>query len=268
MTLAQRVSWGAMGAIGLAHGACLYGTLRRNSGWFGPLVCGFPAEGNEVWLTIDDGPEARDTPWMLDVLAEHGALATFFFVGRKAERERALVWRARREGHGIGNHTYSHPAGSWWTLPPGMVKREMVRGADAIEAAAGLRPTLFRSPVGMTNPFVHRVLEREGAALVGWSASGLDGLGDRGAIVVERIMNRLRPGGIAVLHEGGRAGRVGTLRLLLEELKGRGMQCVIPDVSFERIIGGGEAAGEAASARSEGVNATGIAKNLGGIISE
>ncbi len=225
---------GALGAVGLAHGLCLYGTLRRNSGWFGPLVRDFPPVGDEVWLTIDDGPERRDTPGMLDELAEHGARATFFFVGQKAERARDLVWRTRRDGHGIGNHTYSHPAKSWWTLPPGAVEREIVRGADAIEAAAGVRPVLFRSPVGMTGLSVHPVLRREGATLVGWSASGVDGTGDRGEVVVRRVMKRLRPGGIAVLHEGGGPGRVGTLRMLLEELKKRGMRCVVPEVKFEQ----------------------------------
>ncbi len=223
-----------LGVFGVAHGAVLYGSLRRNSGWFGPLVRGFETAGKEVWLTIDDGPEPRDTPGMLDVLAEHGARATFFFVGRKAERERDLVWRARREGHGIGNHTYSHPAGAFWTLPPGMMAREIRRGADALEAASGVRPTLFRSPVGMTNPFVHPVLRREGAALVGWSVSGVDGLGDRGEVVVRRIVAGLRPGGIAVLHEGGAPGRVETLRMLLEELGRLGWRCVVPEIG--RVI--------------------------------
>ncbi len=227
----RRIIWGGVAAFGVLHGSVLYGTLRRNSGWFGPLVGGFRPEGNEVWLTIDDGPEARDTPAMLDLLGEHGARATFFFIGRKVERERGLVWRTWREGHGIGNHTYSHPAASWWTLPPGMIEREIRRGADAIEAAAGVRPVTFRSPVGMTNPFVHRVLKREGEALVGWTASGWDGLGDRGEVVVRRITDRLKPGGIAVLHEGGGPGRVETLRLLLEELRRRGLRCVVPKMN-------------------------------------
>lgn len=218
----------------VAHWVTLYGTLRRNSGWFGPLVTGFQPAGDEVWLTIDDGPTSRDTPGILAVLAAHGAKATFFFVGREVERDRELAMRVVRAGHEIGNHTYSHPAGAFWTLPPWKMDREIRLGADAIEVATGVRPRLFRSPVGMTNPFVHPVLEREGATLVGWSASGVDGLRDRGEVVVRRVTRALRPGGIIVLHEGGAPGRVETLDLLLRELKARGLRCVIPDaMKFE-----------------------------------
>ncbi len=217
------------GVFGAAHWAMLYGTLRRNSGWFGPLVTGFKPAGDEVWLTIDDGPTPRDTPGILAVLATHGVRATFFFVGRRVELNRELAMRVARAGHGIGNHTYSHPAGSFWTLPPRTMEREIRWGADAIEVATGVRPQLFRSPVGMTNPFVHPALEKEGSALVGWSASGVDGLRDRGEVVVRRVMRALKPGGIIVLHEGGGDGRVETLDLLLRELKARGLRCVAPD---------------------------------------
>ncbi|MGC1480401.1 MAG: polysaccharide deacetylase family protein [Chthoniobacterales bacterium] len=217
-----------LGSVAVAHWITLYGTLRRNSGWFGPLTTEFGGAADEVWLTIDDGPEPRDTPGMLEVLARHEALATFFMIGRKVDRERELARRVAGAGHGIGNHTYSHPAGAFWTLPPGMMRREIVRGADAIEVATGVRPRLFRSPVGLTNPFVHPVLRSEGAQLVGWSASGFDGLGDRGEVVVSRILNAARPGGILVLHEGGGPGRVETLDLLLTRLKARGLRCVLP----------------------------------------
>lgn len=109
---------------------------------------------------------------------------------------------------------------------------EIERGADAIRVATGLLPGFFRSPVGMTNPFVHPALG--GHRLVGWSASGVDGLGDRGETVVDRIMAKVQPGGILVLHEGGEPGRVETLRLLLERLTEAGFRCVIPDTAALR----------------------------------
>jgi peptidoglycan/xylan/chitin deacetylase (PgdA/CDA1 family) len=209
-----------------AHGLVLYPTLRRNCAWFGPIVTRFETPRREVWLTIDDGPGPRDTPAILDLLAERDAKATFFMIGKKVEAYRELAWRAHCEGHQIGNHTQSHPSAWFWALGAGATRREIERGSDAIFTATGARPSVFRSPVGMTNPFVHSALE--GQRLVGWTAAGLDGLSARGEPVVERIMRSVHPGAILVLHEGGAPGRVETLALLLDGLADAGYACVIP----------------------------------------
>lgn len=209
-----------------AHALVLYPTLRRNCDWFGPIATSFDTPRKEVWLTIDDGPDARDTPAMLDLLAAHSAKATFFVIGKKVDAHRELVWRAHCEGHQIGNHTHSHPSAFFWALGPLATRREIERGRCSILAATGAAPTVFRSPVGMTNPFVHRALGAQ--RLIGWSTSGLDGLSARGEPVVERMMRGVRPGAILVLHEGGAPGRVETLSRLLDRLKESGCSCVVP----------------------------------------
>jgi peptidoglycan/xylan/chitin deacetylase (PgdA/CDA1 family) len=214
-----------------AHALVLYPTLRRNCNWFGPVATRFDTPRKEVWLTIDDGPDARDTPAILDLLAHHDAKAAFFFIGRNVDAHRDLVWRAHHEGHQIGNHTYSHPSGFFWALGPFATRREIERGRAAITAATGAPPVVFRSPVGMTNPFVHRVLGDQ--RLIGWSTSGLDGLSARGEAVVERLMRGVKPGAILVLHEGGAPGRVETLAMLLGRLAEAGYACVIP--AFETL---------------------------------
>ncbi len=210
-----------------AHALVLYPTLRRNCTWFGPIATSFKTARKEVWLTIDDGPNARDTPAILELLSRHQARATFFVIGKNVDAHRDLVWRAHREGHQIGNHTYSHPSAFFWALGPRATRREIEQGSAAISAATGAPPAIFRSPVGMTNPFVHRALGAQ--RLIGWSASGLDGLSGRGGAVVERLMRGVRPGAILVLHEGGAPGRVETLALLLGQLAGAGYACVIPE---------------------------------------
>lgn len=214
----------------LSHALLLVPTLTRNHDGFGPLVTRFRAKGDTVWLTIDDGPDARDTPGILRVLDRYNAKATFFCVGRRVDAMRDLTREIVAAGHQVENHTYSHPQARFWALTPSLMRNEIVRGADAIESATGRRPALFRSPVGMTNPFVHPVLATEGARLVGWSACGFDGTHRRGEPVVRQILKTTRPGRILLIHEGGAdAGRIETLSRLLERLSELGLQCVVPD---------------------------------------
>lgn len=75
-------------------------------------VCGAFADSRRVYLTFDDGPSDRVTPKILDILEDEGVAATFFIVGRSAERRENIVRRAFAEGHSIGVHSYSHEYGS------------------------------------------------------------------------------------------------------------------------------------------------------------
>ena len=62
-----------------------------------------------LYLTFDDGPDPQHTPRMLDLLARHGARATFFVIGENAERHPDLMRRIVAEGHRLGNHSWNHP---------------------------------------------------------------------------------------------------------------------------------------------------------------
>lgn len=94
-------------------------------------------------IAFDDGPCATTGP-ILDILAAHGATATFFVVGEKIAGQEELLERMRDEGHTIGNHTWSHPRLT--ELSDAEVTREIERCSDAIEAVSGTRPRLFRPP--------------------------------------------------------------------------------------------------------------------------
>ena len=116
---AWRYSHGAtLGVTGTIHAAYLYGSLRANSRMFGPVATRFVPAGDEVWLTIDDGPTPEDTPRLLDLLDAAGARATFFVRGDSAEKFPDLIRDIVGRGHGIANHTYSHPQYSFWCAPP------------------------------------------------------------------------------------------------------------------------------------------------------
>lgn len=66
---------------------------------------------NQIYLTFDDGPDSSITPWVLDLLAQYNAKATFFMVGQNAEKNPAILQRMRQEGHALGNHTSHHLSG-------------------------------------------------------------------------------------------------------------------------------------------------------------
>ncbi len=230
--------WAVLGLMAASHAVLLYATLRPNNRIFGPVTTGFtPAHGNEVWLTVDDGPDSQDTPLLLDLLDTHGARATFFVRGDRARAHPPLVAEILRRGHGLGNHTEHHPQATFWCLGPGQLRREIGGCSATLRALTGQEPRLFRAPVGMVNPFVHAVAAACGLRLVGWSARGFDGVTRHAvdpAAVVRSILSTLQPGGIALLHESrrgpaGEAVNVHAMQFLLAELSARGWRAVLPE---------------------------------------
>ncbi len=204
-------------------------TLLRNTSLNGPVAHRFRTRENEVWLTIDDGPDPEQTPQILDLLAAAGARASFFVIGKKVDWNRSLCRRIVAEGHTLENHTYSHPSGLFWAMPCCAIRSEIRRCSHAIRVAAGVDPSWFRSPAGLTNSCVHPAAARAWLRVAGWSVCGLDGLPGRDPRdVVARILRGLKPGAILLLHEGEGRRSVETLKLLLDELAVRGFRCVIP----------------------------------------
>lgn len=214
----------------LAHAAIIVPSLIRNQSTWGPIVRNVQTSSRDVWLTIDDGPCKSTTPAYLEILDRYDAKATFFMIGTRAERMRPIARQVVANEHGAGSHTHHHWSGAWWGLPPALVRSEIERGHDAVQAATGIRSRHFRCPVGMTNPWVHPVLKSNELLSIGWSASGVDGLGAGGSAVVDRIMRKIAPGGIIVLHESeeGATRRIKTLEMLMQRLASEGWRCVLP----------------------------------------
>jgi peptidoglycan-N-acetylglucosamine deacetylase len=190
----------------------------------------FAPAGTEVCLTIDDGPDAADTPRILDLLDRHGARAVFFLIGSRAGRRPDLVAEILRRGHTVGHHTHTHPTVIFWCATAGRVRAELDR-ASAILRQAGAEPRWFRPPVGIKNIFLDRELQRRGLACVGWSLRTNDCGGRDPARIAARALERVRPGDIILMHEGVSvrpAVRVAAIAGILEGLAARGMRCVVP----------------------------------------
>ncbi|MGQ4660955.1 polysaccharide deacetylase family protein [Lysobacter sp. F6437] len=234
------LAWWQLGwAVGLplmlaSHMVFLWGVMKADSAMFSPVLVRLPTRERVVWLTIDDGP-SDDTNTILDLLDTHGATATFFVVGERAQARPATLREIVRRGHGIGNHSQSHPQAWFWALGPGGMRRQVAQAQATLTGIGGVAPRWFRAVVGMANPFVSAPLREHGLARVAWSARGFDAVAAEPEAVVARIERDLGPGAIVLLHEGARHGRnVETIALLLRRLDELGYRTVLPEM-FEEV---------------------------------
>lgn len=220
-------SWGAPLMVA-THLPFWWATLAPGSALFSPVLRRLPTAARVVWLTIDDGP-SDDTRAMLEVLERHGAKATFFLVGARAQARPELVREILERGHDIGNHSHAHPAAWFWALPPGRMRAEIEQAQRTLGRIAGRAPCWFRAVAGHANPFVAPTLRAHGLARVAWSARGYDAVLSDPARTVARIERDLSPGAIVLLHEGAAHGRnVETLERLLQRLDTLGYRTVLP----------------------------------------
>jgi peptidoglycan/xylan/chitin deacetylase (PgdA/CDA1 family) len=223
-----------LGAMFWLHCLLYSFTFIPNGSWYGPIVRRFETTQKEVLLTLDDGPDPDATPRVLALLRDYNAKACFMVIGSKVRRYPELAREILLEGHEIANHTDSHQERWFWAELWWGVKKEMAGCTQAIQSATGIRPRWFRSPVGMTNPFVHPTARRLGMRMLGWSARAMDaGEGTDMEAAANRVLIALQPGAIIVLHpewkrsDGTHPGLV-CLERILRESKALGYRCVLP----------------------------------------
>lgn len=213
----------------LSHAPFVAAALMPRARLYAPVLSRLPTGAQQVWLTIDDGP-SDDTLPILDLLDAHGAKATFFLVGERAAARPDVVAEIARRGHGIGNHSHTHPQAWFWALGPRRMAREVGQAQRTLTQLAGTPPRWFRSVVGMTNPFVAAPLKRHGLARVAWNARGFDAVRDDPVRVANDVERDLAPGAIILMHEGAPHGRsVEMIQALLERLRARGYETVLPE---------------------------------------
>lgn len=212
-----------------SHLLLLWGTLWPQSRLYSPVLSRLPIAEKRVWLTIDDGPSDQ-TMEILDLLDQHAAKATFFLVGERAAARPELVRDIAARGHGIGNHSHTHPSAWFWALGPRRMRGEIARCQAALQAITGTAPRWFRAVVGMANPFTVAPMRDHGLARAAWNARGFDAVVAEPSTVVARIERDLAPGAIVLLHEGARHGRnVEAIALLLRRMQSLGYGTVLPE---------------------------------------
>ncbi|PIM70795.1 hydrolase [Streptomyces sp. JV178] len=178
-----------------------------------------------VALTFDDGP-VTDSQRLLNILKERDVRATFYVVGKNAQKYPATVRNASLAGHQIGNHSWDHA--DLTKLSAAKVKSQFSRADAAIKQATGKKPTTVRAPYGAHNATVRGAA---GRPLVHWSVDTLDWKYRDTARLIKTVKAETRPGDIVLMHDIHRT-TVDAVPGIITALKARGFHFVTVDQLF------------------------------------
>ncbi len=159
-----------------------------------------PLEKNKkITLSFDDGPHPV-TIQILDLLKKYNANATFFCIGKNIEKYPDILKKIVEEGHSVGNHSYSH-SNFFDFYKKDRIIQELNDTDAVIKKNIGKKPAFFRPPYGVTNPSIRKALEVTKHNVIGWNIRSMDGMIKNEKIIFNRIIKRLTPGSIVLLHD-------------------------------------------------------------------
>jgi peptidoglycan/xylan/chitin deacetylase (PgdA/CDA1 family) len=189
-----------------------------------PSYSSVHVDGPYIAMTFDDGPSAKLTPELLDLLAKRHIHATFFVIGENAERHPEILQREAREGHEIGSHSFTHPA--FAKMSDAAVRKELQKTDDVIRAAIGHSPTLLRPPYGSITARQKKWIHDEfGYKIILWEVDPDDWKNPGPAVVTSRIVRQTRPGAIVLSHDI-HAGTIKAMPDTLDQLQAKGFKFV------------------------------------------
>lgn len=163
-------------------------------------------EERVVALSFDDGPHPEFTPAILDLLARHHLPATFFLIGRYVLKYPLLAQRIAAGKHEIGNHTFSHRILP--LLRDEEVQTEIKQTEEAIRIHTGRVPRFVRPPMGLFTKRTVNLIEACGYNTVIGDVYPRDPHLPGKDKIYQRVMRRVRPGSIIILHDGGNTRNV------------------------------------------------------------
>ena len=156
-----------------------------------------------LYLTFDAGYENGYTAKILDVLKKHQVPAAFFLVGNYIESSPQLVKRMVKEGHVVGNHTYTHPDMSAISTKEDF-SNELGKMEDAYEKVTGEKMKKFyRPPQGKYSEENLKMAQQLGYKTIFWSLAYVDWYEDDQPTKEEafdKLLPRIHPGAIVLLH--------------------------------------------------------------------
>lgn len=154
----------------------------------------------KIVLSFDDGPHAIYTPQILELLKKYNATATFFCIGKHVEQHPEIVKKIVSEGHLIGNHTYSH-SNYFDFYSSKKVIAELKKTDDLVKTITGKKLNFFRPPFGVTNPAIAKAIHHTKHQVIGWNVRSLDTVIKNKNKCVNRVIRKITPGAIVLLHD-------------------------------------------------------------------
>ena len=176
--------------------------------WIYPKrVWAFSQKSNTIYLTFDDGPIPEVTPWVLDILKQYNAKATFFCIGDNIKKHPEIFRRILSEGHSIGNHTFNHLNG--WKTPTHTYIENVQEFEEVLSSGFKIQDSkLFRPPYGKLHSAQARILLKKGYKIIMWDVLSADfdpGISKEKCF--KNISKNISAGSIVVFHDSLKAKR-------------------------------------------------------------
>ncbi|RXR31576.1 polysaccharide deacetylase family protein [Flavobacterium piscinae] len=198
-------------------GLTTWGSFDIRLNYFTKAYCSKPNSiSKEIALTFDDGPHEM-TEKVLDLLKLFNVKATFFCIGKQIENNPQLFKRIISEGHLVGNHSFSHSE-NFGFFSSQNVLNEITTTNKLVQQWSGLNMKLFRPPFGVTNPMIAKAISETKHHVIGWNIRSLDTVYEDENTIFERVKNKIKPGGIILMHDTSQKS-VNVLERLLLFLK-------------------------------------------------
>jgi len=185
---------------------------------------------NSIAITFDDGPHPDFTPKVLELLRKHKVKATFFCIGKHIEAYPDLFNEIIKQGHTVGNHTYTHN-NSFGFFKTEKVIEELQKTNSIAKNITGLTMQLYRPAFGVTNPRIKKALKVTKLQSIGWSVRSLDTTSLSQKSIFNRVTNNLSKGDVVLLHDSS-LKTITVLERLLLFLEQQKMESVTIDSLF------------------------------------
>jgi len=185
-----------------------------------------PTKEKKIFLTFDDGPIPEITPWVLSMLKQFHAKATFFCVGENIEKHPEIFQQIISEGHSIGNHTYNHLNG--WKTKTKEYLENISKCDSAIQILnpKSLIPNFFRPPYGQIKQSQISILNTQYSVIMWDVLSGDFDERTSKEKCLQNVLTKTREGSIVVFHDSIKAKKnlFFVLPIFLEHFSKKGFQ--------------------------------------------
>ena len=185
---------------------------------FPSLVWKKNTDQKKIWITFDDGPDEKVTPYLINVLEKFDIKATFFIIGNQAKKYPELVKLIINNGHKIGNHSFSHLNG--------FSTNNNKYLEDVEQAKKYIDSDIFRPPYGKITPFQIKNLKKE-FKIIMWDIMSWDFKENiYPNKIYKNVIDNVENGSIILFHNNLKSynNLKNSLEIILEKLKDKGYQ--------------------------------------------